>query len=418
MKKYLPVVVWMLVTACQSTADLHSLDDTPTPLATIRVIVHGDLAPLRPHDQLNETPHLRVALVWGAQYQPDVFCTNNISPQDPSSTAVAAAGCRDILGFVPQKVTDGVAIEIGKEAQIPLYNLPVANLMVGDILLGRAAYASLIVYDDRGGGPNGPNGVLELRQAQRPRNPDNVDNQGPPVDPSATTVGQTSTATDGNGNCAGGGQGPGPGKQGGCKYDVVYGASFISMSKPDTRIAFREGSFDVVSAFYPRQGCPVPPTGFSVLGAGGFTLGDLLASAMKGELPNETACTTGTLADTVIDIALQPTSTVRDIVCSQGGGGGTGGSNQPSRKPPVKAPDLTPPWVCENPAGKAKPDPKAAPLPPNQQLVIAYAAGDCKGLSYYSLRGCQGDANCATPDWDFTAKPPDWWPCPPIKAGK
>jgi hypothetical protein len=29
------------------------------------------------------------------------------------------------------------------------------------------------------------------------------------------------------------------------------------------------------------------------------------------------------------------------------------------------------------------------------------------------LRGCREDPTCAVPDWDFTAHPPQWWPCSP-----
>jgi len=46
------------------------------------------------------------------------------------------------------------------------------------------------------------------------------------------------------------------------------------------------------------------------------------------------------------------------------------------------------------------------------QLVVSSRVSErCKGLTHYTLRGCFEDVNCAMPEWDFTASPPDWWPC-------
>ena len=377
----------LLVASCADP--LVGLHDTLTPLGRIRVVVHGDLGPLRPAGTEAETPHLRVALVWGQQYIAETFCWIHALPGDPSATAVAAAGCRDVAGFVPQLVGDNIAVTPEVPTTIDLINLPTAEVMVGSVN-SRVAYGSLLVYDDRDG-----NGTLDLHRAVR------VQDQGP-----------------------GGGDGPG-GTKGGeptKKVDFVYGASFVSMTLPDKRIAFREGTFDATSAFYPRAGCSDPPIGFSVLGAGGFSIADAIASVLKLENPQETACTNQSLDEGVVEIALQATETVRDVACTvtRGGGSSSGTSSSGSanyREAPDKTPDLHQPWVCQSTRHAAKAGAPGLVQPPTQppdniELVLALPPSDCKQLLHYVLRGCPNDANCSEPQWDLSAKPPAWWPCP------
>ena len=189
--------------------------------------------------------HLRVALVWGLQWQPEPFCF--LPPESPEAAAVIAAGCRDSFGFVPNLVAADIPIAPGAPATIDLDSLPDAGVMVGDPS-ARIAYASLVVYDDRN-----LDGILDLRHPQRQRR------RGEPIDDAA---GQA---------------------------DVVYGASFISMTEPDQRVAYREGGFDETVAFYPRRNCPDPPASFSILSAGGFSAAEAIALAeqVPPELPPE-----------------------------------------------------------------------------------------------------------------------------------
>ncbi len=385
--------LWLALLAATSCTDkLIGLQDTLTPLGQVHVVVKGDLGPLRPKGTEAETPRLRVALVWGQTYVAETFCWLNSLPGDPSATAVAAAGCRDVAGFVPQLVGANAAVGADGTATIDLLNLPTAEVMVGTVD-ARIAYGSILVYDDRDG-----NGTLDLHRPNR--------QQGP--------GGQ------------GGGGGPPTGPQGpDKKVDYVYGASFLSMTLPDKRIAFREGTF-AESAFYPRQGCSPPPVGFSVLGAGGFSIADVLLALKTGGLPAETNCSTETLEQAVVEIALQATETVRDVACTTGGGGATGsGANASSssagsaryQQPPTTtskdpSPDLKQPWVCQSTRPKAKPGTPAPTTPDNFELVLAQPPADCKGLTHFILRGCSNDANCKAPQWDQTAHPPSWWPCP------
>jgi hypothetical protein len=206
-------------------------------------------------------PQLRAALVWGLQWLPEPFCV--LPPESPEAAAVIAAGCRENFGFVPNRAAADIPITPGVPATFDLYTLPSADLMVGDIT-GRIAYASVIVYEDRNG-----NGVLDFRNPQRQRHGgEHIDNAGGAL-------------------------------------DVVYGASFISMTQPDRRVAFLEGDFSALRsvAFYPRLGCADPPKSFSILSAGGFSAAAALTSGLAGTIPPEddpTACATATLDDTIV----------------------------------------------------------------------------------------------------------------------
>ena len=46
------------------------------------------------------------------------------------------------------------------------------------------------------------------------------------------------------------------------------------------------------------------------------------------------------------------------------------------------------------------------------ELAIAATGTTCKGVTHYLLRGCYYFPNCDSLDWDYTAHPPSWWPCP------
>src|SRR6185369_9462206 len=202
------------------------------------VVVHGDLASLRPAG-VADVHALRVALVWGAQWLTEPFCV--LPAESPEAAAVIDAGCRDPFGFVPAAVSVGVPIDVDVPTTLTLVQLPSADVMVGDVT-ARVAYGSLVVFDDRD-----DSGTLELAMPQRAP--------------------------------SGGRQGRPP--QGGTtSADVIYGASFLTMTVPDQRVAYREGAFDAASAFYPRAGCELPPPpGFSVLAAGGFSAAAGLESA-------------------------------------------------------------------------------------------------------------------------------------------
>lgn len=181
------------------------------------------------------------------------------------------------------------------------------------------------------------------------------------------------------------------------------------MTAPDQRAAFREGAFNPASAFYPRNGCDPPPPGFSVVSAGGFSAAAALAAAAAGTLPAEDSALCAQLAPDAavvdVNVSLVPPPGVGEVSCVER----RSDSSTRYREPPATAPDLS---------GRVS---ACAHLPSfdagNQssliQFVVSGRAGDrCQGLTHYTLRGCRENVACAIPDWDFTASPPAWWPCP------
>lgn len=345
----LGVVACLALVGCN--VGLKGLDETDlTPLATLTVQTTGDFQKLRPPETLAETPRLRVALVWAGVPDPDRFCLENAllgfgMPGDASTTAVVAAGCPDVLGFVPALASVVIPIEPGVAAKMDLLSLPTAEVLVG-APEGRVAYGSLVVFDDRNG-----NDALDLMRTQ-------VADQG-----------------HGPGSGGGGGGGPGSGMGGDQPkepVDFVYGASFVTMRQGHTRVAFREGTFDLASYFYPTIGCDPPAQGFSIRKVVG--------------LPTASTCQSFSFDAQAVEIPLQATETVREVACN---------SVKARYRDVQEAPVLTTPWVCDGP----------------NHLVVANVAGDCRGLGHFLLKGCEDDPNCETPSWDVTATPPHWWPC-------
>ena len=333
--------------------------DAP-PLTTLSVAITGELDAVRVPGATNEA--LRVALVWGTQWLSERQCLQQ--PGSPELASVMAAGCRNPFSFTPLRVAASSVIEVGSIAALPILALPAADVMVGPVT-GRVAYASLVVFDDRD-----HSGTLELAR------PEQVSDHlmGPPDEQDE----DLSTA------------------------DIVYGASLLSMTEPDARLAFREGGFDAAAAFYPRRGCGVPLPAFSIVTAGGFSISDAISAVAAGQLPAEdpASCTESRPEETTISVQLRPPTQVREVGCEQRRFDGSTRYRQPNHTPL----DLTRyPFACV-----------AIPGTTLVELVVAGQAGDtCVGLTHFTLRGCDtaSDLACTQSRWDFTATPPAWWPC-------
>jgi hypothetical protein len=351
---------------------LVGLNTPTTPLEQVHLQVTGDLASVQRRETVGQAPQLHVALVWGAQWLPEPFCV--LPPESQAAAAVVAAGCPDSFRFVPDRAGADVVVQPGVPATIALVNLPAADVMVGDVT-SRVAYASLIVYDDRNG-----NGTLDFHHPPRHHH------HGEPADVEDAGA---------------------PGTR-----DIVYGASFISMTLPDQRVAYREGAFNAGVAFYPRNGCVLPPLpGFSILSAGGFprpdfTQPNVLLAAAQGQLPAEdpTTCGVAKLDEAVVTIPLQSPDGLTQLACTVGDTAGT----TFYREPPANSPDVTNrAWAC---VGFPHLPGDDAGVPNGQQLVVASAPTDaCQSVTHYTLRGCDNDPGCAAPSWDVTATPPAWW---------
>lgn len=342
--------------------NLSAFGGAVPPLATVQVQVTGDLASVQPPGATD--PDLRVALVWGAQWLTEPLCV--LPPDDASVAAVIAAGCRDTFGFVPDRVAVDAPLAADGSASLALLDLPAADVMVGTVT-ARVAYASVVVYDDRDG-----DGTLTMGRANRLGGRDN----GPPQQTGVQTA------------------------------DLVYGASFATMTEPDTRLSFREGGFNAGAAFYPRSGCGDPLPGFSILSAGGFSAGDAIAAQLRGELPPEDPATCREQStDAPVQVALRPPDQLHELACIER----VTDSSIRYREPPADAPDLTGRTI----ACARVPDFGSGNAGGMIQLAISGRSDDsCVGLTHYVLRGCRNDALCDPPAWDITATPPSWWPCP------
>jgi hypothetical protein len=354
--------------ASSGCGGLQGFGGPTPPLVSFQVLVTGDLGPVRPPGVTSEQS-LQVALVWGDQWQTEPFCI--LPAESTDAAAVIAAGCRDPFSFVPLLVSATVPVTIGVPATLSLYDLPSADVMVGDIT-SRVAYASLVVYDNRDGN------TLDLALPHRTpaggigdgdrRNRDNPDSP-----------------------------------------DIVYGASVVTMTAPDQRVAFREGTF-TPSAFYPRAGCGDPLPQFSVLAASGFSAAQGISSSLLGQLPPETdpaRCSELPPDDpgAVITFGVQAPASVQEVACLER----STDSSVRYREPPTDMPDfngrLT---ACAH-----LPVFDAGDQSDLIQLVVSGRPQDrCVGLTHYTLRGCRENVSCAVPDWDFTSNPPAWWPCP------
>ena len=324
--------------------DLKGLSsDELTPLARIHVRVLGDIDGVR--EQGPNPPQLRVALLWGQPWLPDASCLPPF--ESPEHEAVAANGCGDPLGFrrVGFVVDADSAVGPDATAALDLNSLPSA--LYGD-MFSQIVYGSVVVYDDSNG-----NGFMDDFQ------------------------------------------------------DVVHGASFTSMTRPDTRIAFRHGEFDDRSAYYPRRGCAPPAEGYSILSAGGFTLDQAIEAQARGELPAQdpAQCRQDPI-DGEITVELRPPDEVAEVGCP-------GFVTQGYQPPPPRSPDdLGQPHACTS-----IPDHGTGLGRGKSQLLVAQSVvfnprqRGCKVVQHVLLRGCYDDPVCETPNWDVS--PPPWWPCPP-----
>ncbi len=346
--------------------DLRGFAGAEAPLARVEVVVSGQLEALRPPGTLGETPRLRVALVWGAQWLPEPLCF--LPAESTEARAVQLAGCRDSFGFVPALVGASAPVVEGR-ASIALRSLPPGDVLVGGVT-ARVAYASVVVFDDRDG-----DGTLELGRA--------LLEDSNEIDVTEPTPGDT-------------------------RRDIVYGASFVTMTAPDQRLAFREGGFDVNAAFYPRRGCGAPPRGFSVLGAGGFSEAEVLAAALAGMLPAQdpATCSEVPLDAALLKLELRAPAELAAVACQEDEPTGFQTYHEPEDAPLDKLDQRT--WACVTVRGTGTDG-----IPAQHELVVADPPGACRGVTHYALRACDGAPTCERPEWDRTLTPPAGWPCPP-----
>jgi hypothetical protein len=357
--------------AVAGCGDLVGFGGAQPPLTTIQLSAIGDFESVRIASP--DEPDLRVALVWGEQWLPEALCI--LPPASPEVAAVITQGCRDVLSFTPARAGSSVAIDPNAQAELSLFELPSADVMVGGVI-ARVAFGSLVVFDDRD-----HDGTLELGSPPRLPGDD-------------------------------GGGGPNGGDEDGDRHlspDIIYGASFVAMSEPDRRLAFREGGY-TETAFYPRLKCGEPLPGFSILSAGGFSLQDAIAATAASQLPAQdpTTCAEHAPAETVVEIPLRPPTEVGEVACSQRRNDSIVRYQKPPAEEPRELADR--PRACTS-------IPTFGPGEGTEgivQLVVGSSPVDrCRGLTHYTLVGCDdGQLVCDSPEWDIRTTPPAWWPCP------
>lgn len=357
------LAVFVALAGC---GDLNNFGGAAQPLATITVTATGDFAAVHRPDTGDADLH--VALVWGEQWFPEALCF--LPPESPELATALAAGCRDPLSFTPSRVTAVAPLVPGEPVSLELTDLPAADLMVGTVA-ARVGYASFVIFDDLD-----HDGVMQLPRPQR------VPGGGPMGPPDEPNPSQT----------------------------IVYGASFVSMTQPDTRLAFREGDF-LESGFYPRHGCGDPLPAFSLLSAGGFSFEAAIAATAAGMLPAQdpATCVEAPASSGVLEIPLRPVAEVSEVACEQR----RDDSSVRYRQPPDEPPDFTDrAYACTG-----IPNLGGDPIAPEGtvQLVVSSRSTDaCKSLTHFTLLGCPDNTSlqCDAPAWDFRATPPAWWPCP------
>lgn len=361
-----------LAFALAGCGDLSGFGGAVPPLATITVTATGDFDAVHLPDTGDADLH--VALLWGVQWLPEPLCF--LPAESPEVEAVKAAGCRDPLSFSPERATAIVPLVPNEPVSLSLYDLPSADLMVGTVD-ARVGYASLVVFDDRD-----HDGQMQLPRPARFPFGGNTNPDGPGMEPDDVMAPTT----------------------------VVYGASFVSMSQPDTRLAFREGDF-IETGFYPRHGCGEPLPAFSMLSAGGFSFEEALAATVAGMLPSQdpATCVEAPADDVAVEIPFRPTEEVREVACNQR----SEDSSVRYRQPPVDAPDLTDRTVACASIPSLGGDP-IAPEGTVQLLVSSRPDQPCRAITHYTLFGCDESSTlmCDAYEWDFRATPPAWWPCP------
>ena len=344
-----------LVAGCGT---LQGIDGPVPPVVTFSI----DLTTAHFDPQQYQNP--RLALVWGMQWLPEPLCI--LPPESPQAESAIIAGCRDPFGFVPLRVETSVAAD-ATSLVISLYDVPASDVLVGDIT-ARVAYGNFILFDDLDA-----DGTLDLARPNR--------------------LGVPSTGSGSEGQPT-------------MLTDHVITSSFVSMTFPDQRVAYREGAFDETAAFYPRAGCGDPPPAFSIDAASGFTQDAAIASVIAGTLPQETdpsQCVQGAPATTTVAMPIDYAAH-GEVACTEN----NADSSVRYREPTTDAPDFTDRvTACVHlPTFEGPPS-------PTYELVVSGASTDsCVGLTHYILTGCRTDPNCLCPDWDLAATPPSWWPCP------
>lgn len=218
-----PVV---LAAACGQ--GVHDLSITADPL----VVLHGHVDQsqlMRVHPEAA----LLGVLVWAEVAAVNPVCIRfddgSLTPNDPTLAPQLAAACPDPYGFFPGEAEAWTPIGDDGNFDLPLYDLPMARVSVGDAVT-RIAYGALVVIEDVNGDGQPPFARTPGRGLARIA-ADNVQAE---------------------------------------MVDRVVASTFYDLHADQQRVVFREGDFVTPSYFYPAPGPGIgckPDRGFSIMTA-------------------------------------------------------------------------------------------------------------------------------------------------------
>lgn len=275
-------------------------------------------------------------------------------PLTPELTALALERCRDPLGVAPSLVGPSVAVSSrqvreGAPVELPFMHLPSAEVLFGTPD-SRVGYATVVLFEDLNGDE-----ALTIGEAGRVgRRRGGPDRDQEPQEP-----------------------------------DRLYGASWLSLAEPHTRLVYQEGR-SAEGFFYPTIACPERPQGLSLLESNAM-LSDLL-SLFSPEAPppseGSDICVLSTLS-APLSLTPQPASPrLQELACEP--------LEDEGEEPPEREPDEGLEMTCLSATELVAVDPEAV----------------CKGVALWRLVGCPlNEVSCEAPEWDMRTNVPTWWPC-------
>lgn len=314
-------------------------------------------------------PRTRVGLVWTGVPVFVPYCHEyGYTPLDRERavTTEAALGCRSPFAVVSSVVGPSVPLESTGDGTftIPLRQVPPASVMVGEPGR-RVAYASVVLFVDDDG-----DGELDLG---RPCGGGGGGlGGGPPVGSTDAGVGVDAAATTDDTRAGG---------------EVIMGATFSVLTRPQIRITYVEGALDQSSYWYP------PPAGCSSFPSAGFS-----AWRMGSSLDPSATCEVERLEDATIGISIAERDSLGDVNglrCTQGA----------RQTFPRELSARTAESLAEGF------DRYSMSCLDDGTVVLVDKRCACREVRTYPLAGCRDEVDCPVPEWDLRASPPQWWPC-------
>lgn len=310
-------------------------------------------------------PRTRVGLVWTGVPVFVPYCHEyGYTPLDRERavTTEAELGCRSPFAVVPSVVGPSVPLESTGDGSftIPLRQVPPASVMVGEPGR-RVAYASVVLFIDDDG-----DGELDLGR------PCTGGGGGPPVGQTDAGVGVDAAATTEDGRGSG---------------EVIMGATFSALTRPQLRVTYVEGALDQSSYWYP------PPAGCRSFPSAGFS-----AWRLGSSLDPTATCEVARLEDTTIGISVAERDSLGDVNglrCPQGA----------RQTFPRELSARTAESLAESI------DRYSMSCLDDGTVVLVDKRCACREVRTYPLAGCRDEVDCPVPEWDLRASPPPWWPC-------